>query len=63
MNSHLALKMFDNCVAYMDVGQVRKQGAVSFENLANSLLLAAIFALFSNILNTIYFVQNRSEVP
>jgi len=39
--------MFDNCV----------------ENLANSLLLAAISALFSNILSTIYFVQNRTDVP
>jgi len=28
----------------MDVGQVREQGAVSFENLAISLQLTAIFA-------------------
>jgi len=47
MNSHLAPKMPDNFV----------------EVLANSLLLAANFALFSNILGTICFIQNKSELP
>ncbi len=41
VNSHLALKTSDNCV----------------EDLANSLLLAAIFALFSNVLSTTCFAQ------
>ena len=69
-------EMFDNCVAYRDVGEERKQGAASFEVLANSLLqgesrserrlpggLAAHFALFSNISGIICFVQIQSEVP
>ena len=38
MNSHLVPEMSDNCVAYRDVGEERKQGAASFEVLANSLL-------------------------
>ena len=62
MNSHLMPEMSDNCVAYRDVGEERKQGAASFEVLANRLLqgesrsesrplggLAVHFALFSNI--------------
>ena len=69
-------EMSDNCVAYRDVGEERKQGAASFEVLANSLLqgesrserrppggLAVNFALFSNISGTICFVQIQSEVP
>jgi len=47
MNSHLTLEMPDNFV----------------EVLANSWLLAANFALFSNISGTICFVQIQSEAP
>jgi hypothetical protein len=47
MNSYLAPKMPSFCVA----------------NLRNSQLLRAIRALKLNILNTIYFAQNKSEVP
>ncbi len=63
MNSHLIPEMSDNCVAYRDVGEGREQEAVSFEVLANSLLLAANSALFSNISGIICFVQNQSELP
>jgi hypothetical protein len=47
MNSYLAPKMSSFCVA----------------NLRNSQLLRAIRALNLNILDTIYFAQNKSEVP
>ncbi len=47
MNSHLMPEMSDNFV----------------EALANSLLLAVNFALFSNISGIICFVQNQSELP
>jgi len=47
MNSYLVSKMSSFCVA----------------NLRNSQLLRAIRALNLNILDTIYFVQNKSEVP
>ncbi len=63
MNPHLMPEMSDNCVAYRDVGEGREQEAVSFEVLANSLLLAANSALFSNISDIICFVQNQSELP
>ena len=63
MNSYLTSKMPSFCVAYMDVGEGREQGSGSFANLANSQLLAAIRALNLNILNVIYFAQNRSEAP
>ena len=52
------LKIFDNFVAYRDIGEGREQGSGSFENLVNSLLLTAIFALFSNILGTYLLRQN-----
>jgi len=79
MNTHLAPEMPDNFVAYRDVGEERKPGAVSFEILgncscialptpilglvANSLLLAANSTLLSNISGTICYVMNRSELP
>jgi len=47
MNSHLASRKPDNFV----------------EDLANSSLLAAISALFSDSLDTICFVQTYSELP
>ena len=47
MQSHLASRQLDNIV----------------EALANSLLLAANFALFSSRLNTICFIQTYSEHP
>jgi len=47
MNSHLASRKPDNFV----------------EDLANSSLLAAISALFSDSLDTICFAQTYSEIP
>ena len=47
MDSYLAIKISSFCVA----------------NLRNSQLLRAIRALNLNILITIYFAQNKSEVP
>ena len=40
-----------------------KRSSFGVANLRNSWLLRAIPALNLNILNTIYFAQNRSEVP
>ena len=65
-----------SCITGIPHVHVGKQGAASFEVLANSLLqgesrserrppggVAANFALFSNISGTICFVQIQSEVP
>ena len=52
MNAYLVSKMSSFCVARSDQGWLR-----------NSQLLHAIRALNLNIWFTIYFAQNKSEVP
>ena len=66
MNSHLTLKISRLCAAYRDVGQVREQELVSFENLRNSLLLRGIRALKELIGSVLRFSPEgvrRREAP
>jgi hypothetical protein len=57
MTGIYTFKMLDNFV-YTDVGEEREQGVKALEALFCSLLLTAILALFSSILNAYLLRQN-----